>query len=309
MIKTTQRRIALVPAEAEVGMFVELDKLLSQSNYKLYRQGMNYHARVSVQNGQELVTGRSYRIFTLPTDHRTIGALRMARAIYNQAVKDELEIRPEVKTPWTDFKIETYGPAQDAGADTMYTNQAVAKRTGAFPDGVTTNLKLTSDSYNISEITSNAGNQKRFSLIDTGDTTHWNVFTEYRNYLTNRADPDSANEVPAYGDASAVLTEMAELADKGDEPPYSWDFTQALLDGTQQGGAVLNLQLQGVITSDNFPAQPKSVTFEAPLGLIFIKSDDALDATSPQLMVEALPGNYKGVKADKLYPMDKLLGF
>lgn len=309
MIKTTQRRIGLLPGLSEVGMYVEMDKLLSQSNYKLYRQGMNYHARLTVANSQATVASRSYSIFTLPTDHRTIGTLRMARTIYNQAVKDELEIRPEVKTPWTDFKIELYGPAQALEADTMYTNAARAKRSLAFPDGVNKNVVLTSDAYEVSEITSNAGDQKRFSLIDTGGTSHWNVFTEYRNYLTNRADPDSANEVAAYGDASAVLTEMAELADKGDEPPYSWDFTQFEIGGSQFAGAALNLQLQGVISSDSSPLALKSITVEAPLGLIFVKCDDVMSATTIELMCEALPGNYKGVKADKLYPVDKLLGF
>jgi hypothetical protein len=219
MIKTTQREFTPVPGTADDGMLIQLDKALSQSNYKLYRQGMNYHAKVSLVNNQ-VTTSQSYSIYTLPTDHRTIGALRMARAIYNQAVKDELEIRPEVKTPWTDFKIDVIGPGLDPTANPMYTNEARCRRLGAGILGVNETVYLRSDAYEISEITSNAGNQKRFSLIETGGTAHWNVFTEYRNYLTNRADPDSASETPAYSDASAVLTEMAELADKGDEPPY-----------------------------------------------------------------------------------------
>ena len=36
-------------------------------------------------------------IYFTNKDHRTIGALRMARAIYNQAMKDELEISQKVK--------------------------------------------------------------------------------------------------------------------------------------------------------------------------------------------------------------------
>ena len=106
MIQTTQRVLPLVSSNAsQDGMHVQLDKLLSQSNHKLYRQGMNYHGTIEIARGQQSVQDRSYYIYTLPTDHRTIGALRMARSIYNQAMKDELEIRPEVKSPWTDFKI------------------------------------------------------------------------------------------------------------------------------------------------------------------------------------------------------------
>jgi len=308
MIQTVQRTVTPIPDLSRDGFYIQLDKILSESNYKMYRQGMNYHAKLTLS--QKAETGANkYSIYTLPTDHRTIGALRMARAIYNQAVKDELEIRPEVKTPWTDFKIELYGPGVDTSADDMYTNEARGKR--LIPDylGVNQVAFLRNDSYEISEITSNAGDQKRFSLLDDNDTTHWNVFLEYQNYLTNRADPDSASETPAYPDASAVLTEMAELADKGDEPPYAWDFTQETSAGVNYTVSQLNLQLAGVLSGDNFPKGIQQMFVEAPLGLIFIKCSVAMSNTNVEVLVEALPGNYKGVKADRLYAKDKLLGF
>ena len=91
MIKTTEKTLPLVSANAsQKGMTVQIDKLLSQVNHKLYRQGMNYHATLEVALGQE-DANRSYFVYTLPTDHRTIGALRMARSVYNEAMKDELE--------------------------------------------------------------------------------------------------------------------------------------------------------------------------------------------------------------------------
>ena len=310
MIQSVQRTFTPIPAIAATGMFIQVDKALSMSNYKLYRQGMNYHARVSLVN-EGSATSQHYEIYTLPTDHRTIGALRMAKAIYNQAVKDELEIRPEVMTPWTDFKIDLYGPAQDAGANPMYTNQMRPKRLIPSELGANIAAYLTKDAYNFSEITSNAGDQKRFSLIDDDDLTHWNVFSEYRNYLTNRSDPDSASETPAYPDASAVLTEMAELADKGDEPPYSWAFVQEQQDGTDLNDAALNLQLAGTLDDGINTRQQlnQSVLVEAPLGLIFVKSTSNMSASVQELNVTLLPGNYKGVKADLLYRKDKLLGF
>ena len=153
----------------------------------------------------------------------------MARSIYNQAMKDELEIRPEVKSPWTDFKIQ---PERISSGGTAITWPALVN------EGLLSQLKVAgtdvggvqavrfSDSYLYSQITANDGDQRKFALItDTSGYPDdaWDIFKEYTNYLTNRADPDSAAEVAAYGDASAVLTEMAELADKGDEPPYAWN--------------------------------------------------------------------------------------
>jgi len=317
MINTTNRVLPIVASGATTAYTVRLDKLLSQANYKLYRQGMSYHATVEIARAQESIQDRSYKIYTLPTDHRTIGALRMARSIYNQALKDELEIRPEVKTPWTDFKIhcnsDTFsGTAWDALENEGYFYSWGMGGTLESAQGQ--NNRGESDSYQVSEVTDNAGNQRKFSLIapETGDTDHdkyWNVIEEYRNYLLNRADPDSAGETPAYPDASPVLTELQELADKGDEPPYSWggkiyDITAG---ASEVGG--LQFTLAGVISPDQNPRSLQRVSVEAPLGLIFIQSDESMSASIPEVIIKVHAGKYKGVKADRLYPVDKLLGF
>ena len=313
MLKTTERIIPLVSSDASMnGMSIEVDKLLSQINTKLYRQGMNYHARISLNSEGTDNNDTEFQVYVLPKDHRTIGALRMARAIYNQAMQDELEIRPEIKSPWTDFKIDLYGPSVSASAEDMFINSAYAYaqsyNLGTF---VTEKVTRISDSYPTSEITSNAGDQKRFSLLDATDSTHWNIFTEYTNYLQNRADPDSAVETPAYGDASPVLTEMAELSDKGDEPPYSWAWKLRSTTGATVAHR-LNLVLAGTISAGPVTEQQlrQFVDVEAPLGLIFIKtSGNYIDQALPELTLTVKSGNYKGVKADRLYREDKLLGF
>ena len=99
MIKMTQRSLPLVSSAAATGYLAHVDKLLSQANSKLYRQGMNYHVSVNLAMPNASTSSNYYQIFTLNKDHRTIGAMKMARSIYNQAMKDELEIRPEVKSP------------------------------------------------------------------------------------------------------------------------------------------------------------------------------------------------------------------
>jgi len=310
MIQTTQRSLPLVAENASVQEFhYRVDKGLSQMNKKLYRQGMNYHCRVQL-NSDGISTNTEYKIYTLPKDHRTIGAMRMARSIYNAAVKDELQIRPEVKTAWTDFKIRLQN-LEGTHTNGMMTNQA---RT-AFKanDGLTlAHGESTSDSYQDSQITDSLGVQRYFAMATegTGANSAWNIWTEYRNYLLNRADPDSAAEIPAYGDASAVLTEMAELADKGDEPPYAWNQTYSR-DGAAGTAQKLILVQAGTLSAGISDRQQgrQFIDLEAPLGLIFIDANQDIDQTFPELTIVAKPGNYKGVKADKLYPVDKLLGF
>lgn len=309
MISTTNRRMAVVSATtSKKGMTINVDQLLSQGNNKLYRQGMNYHCKVSIALTQ-LDANRSYSIYTLPTDHRTIGALRMARSIYNQAMRDELEIRPTVKSPWTDFKMELcdvsdltlWPPLINDSFAVQWRVDTVADKPGQI-------VKLISDDYPISQVTDNAGNQKTFSLSDVTSNNYWNVFTEYLNFLLNRADPDSTAEIAAYEDASPVLTELEELADKGDVPPYSWEWNSKKLDNTEVNHK-FQVQLQGVISPDSGPRALQEIFVQAPLGMIFIVSDDDLSTTVPEIVVEALSGSYKGVKADRLYPHDKLLGF
>jgi len=171
-----------------------------------------------------------------------------------------------------------------------------------------------SDGYLNSEITANDGDQRKFALVtDTAGypDTAWNVFIEYTNFLLNRADPDSAGEVPSYGDASAVLTEMAELADKGDEPPYSSaNNILETVGGTPQTRDC-TIVLQGTLDDGISTRQQvnQSIVVNAPLGLIWVRATANFSETVPELLVEALPGNYKGVKADRIYAKDKLLGF
>ena len=312
MLKTTQRRLPVVcGTSSTTGYTIQVDKMLSQANSKLYRQGMNYHVKLTVSRAQESTQDRSYKIYTLPTDHRTIGGLRMARSIYNQAMKDELEIRPEVKSAWTDFKIQVVDGASVTWTPMVQTSKLLNWRvSGGDLAGVS--AYGISDNYGFSEITANDGDQRKFALVtDTSGypDTAWNVYKEYTNFLLNRADPDSAAEVAAYGDASPVLTEMAELADKGDEPPYSWanNITESIGGSEQEKDCTL--VLNGVISTDQNPRSLISLTVQAPLGLIFVECDDAMSTTLPEIIAEPLSGNYKGVKADRLYVKNKLLGF
>lgn len=314
----TQRSMALVSSTgSKTGFRIELDKLLSQSNFKLYRQGMNYHARVSLLNDATIPNSATeFKVYTLPKDHRTIGAIRMAKEIYNQSMKDELEIRPEVKTPWTDFKIVTNEVSDTSLWDPLINDAlAVQWRVDTVADKPGQYVKLTSDHYDYSEVTANDGNQKHFSLADPTGTNYWNIFSEYTNYLLNRADPDSSQEIAAYENASPVLTELEELADKGDQPPYNWDWNSAKLDGTTVNRKFM-AELQGTIStgttsgSSELQQLNQFVDVEAPLGLIFIEtSGNYIDSAVPELLVTAKPGDYKGVKADHLYRKDKLLGF
>ncbi len=312
MVSTTNRRLSLVSTtSSKTGFSVFLDQLLSQSNSKLYRQGMNYHAKVTIQNvAPPSDTGQVYSVYTLPTDHRTMAALRMARSIYNQAMRDELEIRPSVKSPWTDFKMELCDVSDTTLWDPLINGTyAVQYRVDSTSDKPGQYVKLTSDDYGISQITDNAGNQKTFSLSDNTSTNYWNVFSEYNNYLLNRADPDSTTDTAAYEDASPVLTELEELADKGDMPPYDWAWQAKKLDGTAVNHK-FNVQLAGTISLDNNPRQNSSIFVEAPLGMIFItRNTGNFSETVPEVQIDLLPGKYKGVKADRLYPHDKLLGF
>jgi hypothetical protein len=270
---------------------------------------MNYHCRVSLLTDGG-TSDFEYEIFTLPTDHRTIGALRMAKSIYNQAMKDELEIRPEVKSPWTDFKMEVCDISNTSLWDPLLAEAKAVQWRVASDDVAGQYVKLVSDDYPISQITSNAGNQKTFSLTDATSTTYWNIFTEYTNYLKNRADPDSAGVTAAYEAASPVLTELEELSDKGEQPPYAWEWGVKKLDGTALAHD-FQVTHAGTISAGVSTAQQihQFVDVEAPLGLIFIKSTAAFSTSTPDLMITAKPGNYKGVKADRIYSRDKLLGF
>lgn len=312
MTGSTERMLPIIPDLASTpGYTIRVDKLLSQANSKLYRQGMTYHCRVKLAEPNASSSSNRYQIWTLPNDHRTIGALKMAWSIYCQAMKDELEVRPGVKTPWTDFKIELndvsditlWDPLINEGKLAQWSVDPVSNKPGYTVSGI-------SDSYLESEITDAAGQQKKFSLVDATSTNYWNVFTEYTNFLLNRADPNSSQEIAAYEDASAVLTELEELADKGDEPPYAWDWKQFAEGTATQINRKFTAMLRGVMAHDSVPTNfLRVIDVEAPLGLIFITSLSNMNSENPEVIIECKAGDYKGVKAERLYKYDKLLGF
>ena len=51
-----------------------------------------------------------------------------------------------------------------------------------------------------------------------------------------------------------------------------------------------------VISPDQNPRSLQRVSVEAPLGLIFIESDESMSTTLPEVIIKVHSGNYKGVK-------------
>jgi len=312
MMVPVERHLPIIPQLATIpGYTIQVGKSLSQANSKLYRQGMNYHCRVKLAQPNAASSSNRYSVYTLPTDHRTMGALKMAREIYNQAVKDELEIRPSVKSPWTDFiitlcefsDVDLWDPLINEGQLSQWSVKTATSKEGQSVRGI-------SDDYAVSEVTANDGNQKKFSLVDATQANYWNVFTEYTNFLLNRADPDSSQEIAAYENASPVLTELEELADKGDKPPYAWNWNQYAIAAATAISRAFTVQLRGVLAHDSVPTDfLKVIDVEAPLGMIFITSISNMSSSNPEVIVEVKSGDYKGVKAERLYKHDKLLGF
>lgn len=315
MADSTVRKLAVMPEVAsKTGMHIQLDRLLSQNNYKLYRQGMNYHARVELlADASSSTTNSEFKVYTLPVDHRSMGAIRMAKDVYNQAMYNELSTDKGLKSPWTDFIIEVcdgtdssiWSPLLNVARSAIYRVDTTSDKAGSW-------VEHFSDDYQQSQITDSSGNQKTFSLSDATTTNYWNIYSEYTNHLLNRPDPESSDETAAYENASPVLTEMEELADKGDQPPYSWRWTSKKQDGTEVNRK-FEVQLAGIISNgpENYGVnKPQFLDVVAPLGLIFIESTGAyINDTVPEILVTAKAGKYKGVKADRIWKADKLLGF
>lgn len=292
----TERHISLLASDGTGAgqAIVQVDKILSQANMRLYRQTYSYPVSFKAVNSGTDASTLSYKFYTLPSNWFTMGAVRFAFRNWRNGIQDELAAG-QPTGGWVDFRMDM------ANADGDNTNMV-----GATFDGDGYNA-LDAGEYNTSVCAIDDGTDKGFNLFGAL-ADHFNIFNEYAKSLDGRKPDDMSSTVATTysGLSDADDTVREKLVEHYDSPPYPQD-----LSGTEWADATM--VLKDVITFDG-NAGVSSVTtgtFEAPLGLVYIvKTDDASDtdlSTSvPELILRVKAGGYKGVAASPIvrFPRD-----
>lgn len=299
-MKNPTQRCVNIMAAADTGgaggtLIVKASRELSCYNNRLYRQGMSYPLRFSLNTGY-LDNGATitYQFFTLPNTWFVHGAIKYAYKIYMQAHEDE--IRAGVKFGrWHDFTIDEQNPdgTWELSQATMFDGDAWAGMSGTQNEApVDTQITLNDGSTT-----------KLFRLMGT-DSAAFNIFQEYANLLKYRSPTTSAVSSSQPYDSVLDLKDADLMAEVGDRPPYDKDFSTFLDDGSDDQNILVQV---AELTFDSNAMTTRTITpyFDAPLGLVYVlkSSDNSANDVSnsvPELCMHVRAGNYKGTGAVSL---------
>lgn len=246
--------------------YIDLAGLLSVNNKRLYRQGMVYHARISVTN--QSPAGLANNVEVLHNSWRIRKAHQLAKSSWWASTADERAagIKPG---RWNDFKVfyeaahnagNTVGPTIAGDGEWNYT-QAARADTGGLLD---------------------------FQMLDATGGTRYGILREYDEMRDTDTDTPAAggNTMPfALLHSDQVAAQADQIQEEGDLPPYS-------AADLEEVRAASEYPLTSPLSA---PGGAVSTTgmIEIPCGLVKMTT-----AAGAFLRIDFKAGSYKGVHAE-----------
>ncbi len=297
----TQRTIALAAGEAsQTQGVVHVNRLLSQMNSRLYRQGRTYDVQFQMPQPNNDVDVQ-INFYTLPNTWFTHGAIKHAFSSWRATLQDELLATGGKHAKWLDFSIK---PDADGSPNSniFYPN---------LWDGNTHQSVSTGYEQGYSEVTDSDGDLMNFmtgGAEDKSGAGTYNIMLEYARHLMSRRADSSAESGPqGYEGIQLGLDELDHILEDGDVPPWDEDF--GMWHGDADADADTRLVWQDTlyvgVGSDSDDTVKRSSgarlvtrTFAAPLGLVFVQASSAFTQSSnSEIAMVAKAGSYKGVSA------------
>ncbi len=283
---------------------VQVDKLCSVLNNRLYRQGMVYDVSFSLVDPKS-EANVAFNFYTLPDNWFCRGAIAHAFRQYRAAMQPELLQTGGKTAKWHDFVISHQDP--DGTQAVMYP---------CLFDGNSWITVTTGLGSETSIVTNAAGTEVGFHIGgDLADS--FSIFEEYAIHLLSRRADDSAEAGPqTYEGLQTGGTDIDHLLEKGDVPPYdeTYAFWHNAADADTDFRTVFQDSMYvGSTDSDDTSilvngARTVTRTFSAPLGLVWIESTGNLHSgtATPNIAMHVKKGNYKGVSARPIYRYEML---
>ena len=278
----TQRNIPIAKVtETNTLGLVQVDRLLSGVNHRLYRQHGNYRCKLKILGGNAN-TGE-IQVFALSNTWYVKNAIQMAKRIHDKAMEEERAMGAQSR--WYDFRIaDNTGPKDDF----------VQALRGA--PGASTTLTVHPGEYAVSQVEDAAGNLRQFELPAGGSGTGYNILLEYDRTDNAARDPVFELTTGAYDgvDATVEGENLVALSSKGNQPPYA--NTDLLADIFVQVGQMQRMAVSAGAVHGAGISELSTGFFDAPLGLIWVKQSAA--DSNVLLELEVAAGNYKGVRME-----------
>lgn len=282
----TQLSFPIASTAVSSEMIVQVDKIASNSNHRLYKQGKVYHARVT-HDPNVLGGAQSIDVYVLNDTWFLANAWKFAKRTFMAATKEEREsLAPEQRAKWYDFRIDDGIPSA-----------ASARVINMAPNGA--GQALSQGEYDYSRLEDSAGQMRTFTLGLANPATNYNILQEYNNTFNEQKGPNIAVGTPAYGDLPNMVKstqELLDLQEDGDLPPYDAAGVQDDRMWVKVGciGA-------GAYTASTSSQNLSTAVFKAPLGMVRLRfNNGTFSDTSDNMHVVLTAGDYRGLKADPI---------
>lgn len=249
---------------------IQVDKVMSELNHRLYRQHMVYTARVSL--GTDAQTNQ-IDVYALAPTWYVLNSLRTAKRVHDDAMKEERALVRQAR--WYDFRIRPDMPL------TEVLQPAGLTRTTLGLDAVSN----TGSEYLYSEIHDLNGNNKRFQLVGASSAGAFNVFEEY-DAMGNVSDSPQTPAPGGYDDVDSDINNANadDLQQRGNAPPYDTDTWN-----------VVWVKVGELYRTASGTQSVSTGYFDAPLGIIYIPN--YAQTTNGVLRLDVKAGKYKGIQA------------
>jgi hypothetical protein len=260
----TQRTFVI---QGNAGQYIDLAGLLSAQNKRLYRQGMVYHARISVTNGS--AAGFANNVEVLHNSWRIRKAWGLAKFAHDASNEDE-RLAGIKRGRWNDFKIHfdsghnagnTIGPTTAGDGEWVYT-QAARADTGGLVE---------------------------FQMLDTTAGTRFGILHEYDEMQDQETDsPAAAGTTVPYALLHNELTsaQAEQIQEEGDLPPYS-------AANLEENAAKTLYYMTSPLSVGGAPILTTGM-IEIPCGLVRLPDT----AAGGLFRIDFKAGSYKGVHAE-----------
>lgn len=259
---------------------LDVGRMLSVFNHRLYRQGKRYHVKVDFTNASGDANAdapRQIEVFALADTWMNQKAWQMARGMYEDAMADERSTMGEGQSArWEDFRVNAGVP----GLHIMQPYRYDVSLNGA-PDAA--------GEFVNSQVIRADGTAMTFTYGASGGNTY-GILEEYDKY-DNTAVVNATND-GAYANLMNENDEAAAdlLKTSGDQPPYDRNSIN-----TSPFVKVATL------TRDQMGSQRLSTGFfAAPCGLVIIRTSNNNHTLTDELTLTVKAGDYKGVSADNM---------
>lgn len=296
-----------VSSDGAESHYIDLAAGLSALNRRLYRQGRQYHvANVSVVDTSGKLD--SVRFATLPQVWTTNKAWQLMFDAWKDQRARTLENSPSYVTGrWADFKVwMSEGHYDDVTA------AETAKKGGILPVGSDMDT-IPSGEWLISEVSyvKNDGTDKPDNqLMMLGDHDETKKLVGVLKSLEEiLQQPPESPVLPGDFKNSIILsmnpstgTDMQDdilenIADDNDQPPYDKSVVIGAAH-TATDSQTFTLREVGWASGAKGIASLPTMGFPVPLGLLEVRTNTDGGAGNCGIMIELVPGTYKGVHAE-----------